>query len=251
MRTFGRDVSFDYWNDEEIEAEKTIFAKYFKDPSVESLKPSHREAYEDCIAFIEAGNLDTQNILSIGCGSCWLEELLAKKYKVGEFTGIDFSSHRISQYAEKAMLRSGAKSVNFIKDDIFSYEATGQFDIILMCQAFHHFDSPIHLLRKLRPLLKSSGAILIVGEHQFTFPKIIRNALSHFVKFSLNYNGYRHRSFILPGYSNLFPPDPIKGDHHYHFSDYLMFFNRGGYKLVQRNEVTGRKTKAYFIQLEA
>ena len=43
MATFGRDVSFDYWNDEEIEAEKTIFAKYFSDPCVDSLKPSHKK----------------------------------------------------------------------------------------------------------------------------------------------------------------------------------------------------------------
>ena len=71
MATFGRDVSFDYWNDEEIEAEKTIFAKYFSDPCVDSLKPSHREAYEDCIAFVKPAIWIRKSIIN------WVRLLLA------------------------------------------------------------------------------------------------------------------------------------------------------------------------------
>ncbi len=241
------DVSYSYWNDTNEESKKSNFDRYLKEDSVDSLKPSHKEIYDHCLAMISQNKLSTSLVLSLACGTCWLESLLAKRFSISKFTGVDFSGPRINQKAKMAMSRVNIAEVDLLELDVYEFSSEAKFDLILMSQAFHHMDSPIYLLKRLRPMLTENGCVLIVGEHRFSKARIFRNLISHFSKYLLNWENYRDKAFISPGYSDLFAPDLLKGDNHYHNKDYRLMFLRSGFRLIDSIDKSGEETKAFLI----
>ncbi len=243
---FG-DVSFSYWNDANEERKKSNFARYLKEDRVDVLTSSHREIYDHCLALISQNNLSTSRVLSLACGTCWLESLLAKQFSIAQFTGIDFSGPRIRQNAKLAMSRTGISDISLLEQDVYEFSTETKFDLVLMSQAFHHMDSPVYLLKRLRSMLNSNGCVLIVGEHRFDGTKILRNLMSHYAKYLLNWRDYRNKTFIFPGYGDLFAPDLVKGDNHYHAKDYSVMFARSGFELISSINNGGEQTKSFLI----
>lgn len=241
------DISYSYWNDTNEERKKINFVRYLEEDSVEVLTSSHREIYDHCLALISQNNLSTSRVLSLACGTCWLESLLAKRYSIAQFIGIDFSGPRIKHNAYLAMSRTGISDLSLLEQDVYEFSTETKFDLILMSQAFHHMDSPVYLLKRLRSMLSSNGCVLIVGEHRFGVAKILRNLLSHYGKYLLNWRDYRNKAFIFPGYGDLFAPDLIKGDNHYHEKDYALMFARSGFRLMHSINKTGEQTKSFLI----
>ena len=117
-------------------------------------------------------------------------------------------------------------SSTVIEQDIYGFSSQEKYDVILFSQAFHHMDSPVYLLKRLRHMLTPEGVVLIVGEHRFSALQAVRNFIAHYAKYTLNWRGYRERNYFFPGYSTLFPADLAKGDNHYHAGDYLLMFQR-------------------------
>ena len=242
------DISRDYWNDKEIEGEKDIFRLYMKENSEDVLRPDHFEAFQHSKELLENNNISPSNVLSLACGSCWLEALLFKWQPFDSFIGVDFSNTRVQEMAEVTLRRAGLSNFDLKVDDVYEFSTPKKFDLIIMCLAFHHMDSPVYLLKNIHKLLAQDGAILIVGEHRFSLREGFKRFVKHFGKLLFNYKGYRNTHYIFPGYSDLFGPSLEKGDNHYHLNHYHVMFKRSGFEITEYIDRKGEASKSFLLR---
>lgn len=242
------DISRDYWNDKEVEGEKDIFRLYMKENSEDVLRPDHLEAFNHSKELLEKNRIRPRNVLSLACGTCWLEALLFKWNGFDSLTGVDFSDTRVQEMAREIFKNSGIAELNLKVDDVYEFSTSRKFDLVILCQAFHHMDSPVYLLKNIRKLLTQNGVVLIVGEHRFSLIEGFKRYVKHFGKLLLNYKGYRDTHYIFPGYSDLFGPSLEMGDNHYHLNHYQVMFERSGFEITERIDRRGEASKSFLLR---
>ncbi|MAW08534.1 MAG: hypothetical protein CME61_09695 [Halobacteriovoraceae bacterium] len=105
-------------------------------------------------------------------------------------------------------------NTELICGDILNYKAEDKYYMIFLSKAFHHIESPILLLRKLKEMLNQKGIIIITGEHYYNERIYLFRLFKHIVKFFI-YKSYRKTRSLIPEYGMLFPYSLDKGDIHY------------------------------------
>ena len=209
----------EYWND--LEKEKAKVFNILDGDFLKLEKNSHlNDLYIHLKEISEAENFDytKKSFLSLASGTCWLEGRFLKDKNIEKLIAVDFSKHRIHELGlktleyyefEKGKLELVYGSILDLKIESFSQ------DFILLCQAFHHINEPIQLLKEINRVLKINGKVIILGEHYYNWGVKLRNTLKHFIKYTINYNDYRSLNTFFPEYQALFPPSYEKGDVHY------------------------------------
>ena len=104
----------------------------------------------------ELPDLDTPDILEIGCGTGALTRHLLSKYKNGSFHITDISP----QMVEQARGRIGSSSVRWDVMDGENPELDRHYDLIVSNMAFQWFRDIDKALEKLRQLLRPDGVLL-------------------------------------------------------------------------------------------
>ena len=247
-----RDASQTYWNDERVEASKPFNVKKFGFDRIDS--ESKYVALLDQLQQVVAGAgicVAGARILSVASGSCWLEAKWLRSEAFQKLVCIDVSVHRIHELAPATMAHYGlAGDISLCSGSIFDIENEGgeEFDIILMGQAFHHIEEPIRLLRMLSKLLSSSGVVVLVGEHYFGRAAYFRCACKHFVKYFLNWKGYRALHTVFPGWQDLFPPDYEKGDIHWSLSEYDFLFRKADFTNYSHGVDPTRRFQSFVLR---
>ncbi len=178
--------------------------------------------------------------LSLASGTCWLEaRLLNRIPTIQSIECVELSRHRIFALAPLVLQHYGVDASriklcwgNFSKLKL----RDGEIDFVVMCQAFHHAFEPVLLLNEVRRVLSPQGQIVILGEHYFGMGRRADKAARHIAKWALNWHGYRAGAPLIPRFSNLFPGDPIKGDHHYSPSQYQRMFATAGLRSRHRTD---------------
>ena len=217
------DDSHIYWNNESLEKKKLFV-------DIDKLKSSQEQQFfiNELDDILTSNLLNPKSFLSIGCGNLWIESNVLNKREPSKLVGIDFSEHRVHQLAPKSIISSGLNfDIELICGDILKYDSNEKFDVIYLSKAFHHIESPIFLLRKLKDLLSDNGVIIITGEHYFTRKVYLECLARHFVKFVLR-KKYRKTCSFFPEYAMLFPYSLEKGDLHYSLFNYDYFFKKTG-----------------------
>jgi len=215
------DTSFDYWNNEELEKEKVFY-------DVVTLQNSAEQQFfiEELSGYLSDNSKEINSFLSVCCGNLWIETNALKEKNIAKIVGIDYSQHRVHKLAVKSIEYTKINSkIELICGNILDFNMDNKFDFIYLSKAFHHIESPLALLRKLKDLLSSNGKILICGEHYYSKKKYLKRLMKHFIKFFLSKNYRRVRSFI-PEYGMLFPYSIEKGDIHYSLYQYDYFFKK-------------------------
>jgi ubiquinone/menaquinone biosynthesis C-methylase UbiE len=230
----NKDLSHDYWNSEELEENKVfnILKNGYK--GLEN-SPHLIEVYKQFLSLTNNNlvkNFKDKNIVSIGSGIGWLEAWWLKDKDFSSLSLMDYSKHRIHKLAPNLFNHYDINgTVNFINGSMENFSFKEQsVDICIMIQAFHHYDQPLDMLRRLKTILKPGGVVIIAGEPDFTNSDYFIRSIKHFAKYFLNYNGYRKLHHIFPGWQDLFPPDMSKGDIHYSIKEYVHFFKRAGFE---------------------
>lgn len=95
-------------------------------------------------------------VLNIGSGYGFLEEEFSKrKDKKFQIEGNDIGKFRINNYVGEVI-----HDINFMTDNI-PKEMVGKYDIILGLHILEHLNNPVEYLKRIKPLLKKNGSIII------------------------------------------------------------------------------------------
>jgi ubiquinone/menaquinone biosynthesis C-methylase UbiE len=173
---------------------------------------------------------------SLACGTAWLEaQMLAGDAAIEHVSCVEFSRHRIERLAPLMLDHYGIapERVRLCLGSFYDLKfEDGEFDFVVLSQAFHHADDPLRLLAEVRRILKPGGVVVVIGEHWFGSVDYARRLAKHFAKWVLNRKGWRTRTPLLPRYRHLYPPDVRKGDTFYSPAEYDRMFASFGFGAV-------------------
>jgi len=102
------------------------------------------------------------NILEVCCGPGHVSLEIGRMGH--EVTGVDISKEciRIAQETacEDEYIKTH-KNINYVCEDIFKYDVSNKYDLIIFCNSLHHFGELDILLKKIDSLLADGGVIFI------------------------------------------------------------------------------------------
>jgi SAM-dependent methyltransferase len=96
-------------------------------------------------------------------------------------------------------------------------------DVVVISSAFHHAASPLRLLTEIDRVLKPGGKLILIGENFVGATQIVLRVIKRLVM----------ERRLCSNFYELFPPDDASGDHYYRVSDYYLFLQMLGYKVVK------------------
>lgn len=219
-----------YWNDIQAEKKKPW---WIADGQYQMCMDfiTHEGLYEEFQNAIEMSGLATGNgqykVVDIAAGICWTSALLSKLKGVQEVHAVELSKHRIELLAPHAFRMFDGDTSKFYRYVGSFYELhlpDDSYDIIFMSQAFHHADKPLKLLMECDRILRRGGKIILIGEHFINSIKILKKFCAALIK----------KRYVAKSFCQLFPPDPLLGDHYYRISDYHFIFTTLGYQIEHR-----------------
>ena len=224
-----------YWNDIEEEKKKEWWIEDGDYGRCRRYLETSKlmEEYQQAEAFIRAIPQDDLRIADLAAGTGWTTALLSKLDNVAEVHAVEISLHRLERLLPHsvAMFTGRAEKIRRYLGSFYDLRLPAKsMDLVFLSQAFHHADRPIKLMVECDRVLKPGGRIVMVGEHGVGGSWLMRR----FFKALL-----RQRR-IVTDFHQLFPPDPLLGDHYYRRSDYYFLFVAMGYTLEHRIAATGQ-----------
>lgn len=213
----------EYWNDIEAEKQKKWWicdGEY--DQCIDYLESSgllseYQEA-ESHIQKLDRGELEVGDFAA---GIGWTSALLSKLDCVKMVHAVEISKHRIGELFEHSvnMLDGNPQKIKRYLGSFYETRFENEsLDVVVLCHAFHHADDPVALLHECQRVLAPNGNLLIVGEHLIGATAIARRFISRLIKNRVWKTSFRE----------LFPADPVLGDHFYKISDYQSMFSVAG-----------------------
>jgi SAM-dependent methyltransferase len=233
-----------YWNDEDQERQKPF---YVLDGDFAKME-RYLEATElprdlqTCAAVLrnEFGRSLAGVGVDLAAGNLWAVPHLLKLGSVDKLYCVEYSFHRLAKIGPRVLEHYGVPPAKIVLARGSFYDlhlADRSVDFVLLSQTFHHADRPGELLKEIRRVLKSSGVVIIIGEHNV---REWRERIKHAVKFSISaflpfavQEKLFGRSFqvdISRGQTLGTLSDSILGDHLYTVRAYHQMFSSCGFK---------------------
>lgn len=137
----------------------------------------------NCEIFMKANK-----VLELGCGPGKFLKVLAGNYPDKEYVGVDISDEYIRRSTEHL---NTYENIQLICDDIYKFNR-GQYDLVLLKFVVQHLPNNKKLLRHLKSLLSTNGAILIIDAHDSS--SCLSHKVPEFAKISKSLSkGYSKR----------------------------------------------------------
>lgn len=233
------------------ELEKIYSSEYWNSIENEKIKPWWIENgnFEKCLQYLESSGLmqeylqaetyirdfegDNLSVADLGAGIGWTTAMLSKNPKINKIHAVEISQHRIEKLFPQCM-----KMLDGEEGKVFRYIGSfydlklpeDSIDIIFMSQAFHHAEQPELLLKGCRRILKTSGRIIVVGEHYIGPLQFVKKFIAMLIR----------EKRIALNFDRLFPPDPESGDHFYRTKDYRSMFSANGFEIKHLKPLAGK-----------
>jgi SAM-dependent methyltransferase len=232
--------SSQYWNDL---AEEKLKEWWIEDGS--EIAFARLRSYLDRSGLLDGYNIAEQFISEIpahglaiadlASGIGWTSSLFSRLPNVGSVHAVEISRHRLELLFPQAVRMFAGQPAKLNRNLGSFYDlkfADTSMDVVFISSAFHHASSPLRLLTEIDRVLKPGGKLILIGENLIRMTAIVRRVVKTLV---------RERRFCSNFYE-LFPPDDSSGDHYYRVSDYYLFLQMIGYKVVkfnvQRNDLS-------------
>src|SRR5207245_5891406 len=107
-----------------------------------------------------------KEVLEVGCGRGDFSILLAGRYPMGKFTGIDFSATAI-EVANSKLIESSSRSVFKVGDAEHLPFNSESFDYIISCECLEHVPQPARMAKEIARCLKPGGSFILTTENYF------------------------------------------------------------------------------------
>ena len=249
-----KNISFDYWNDENIEKKKKYYdiLDNFDDFKENTKQNILSNQFSDIINNKNL-NLNNKNILSLGSGACYVEARSLNNIDFNQLTCIDFSKHRITKMAPSVFKKFNMenKSINLVNGTIEQYFKKNKnikFDLIFMCKSFHHFPTPNYLLRLVKERLNKNGSIIIIGEPYHGFINSINVFIKNIIKYIINYKKFRNDYFFYELLFGVLLKDKKKGDVHWSIQTYKKIFKKNNFMIENLDVKRSEKTVSFHLK---
>lgn len=111
----------------------------------------------------------TPRILDLGCGQGHITHLLRKELPSAEYSGLDYSVSAI-EYAHTHF-----PGIDFAVGDV--YEAPysqAYFDLVICINLWEHVPDPLHLLSKIKEMLKPCGSLILSTPSRYQAKNLAR-----------------------------------------------------------------------------
>lgn len=236
----------DYWNDEENEKSKKwyILDGNFSKMEQYLLKTGLLLDFERCLRLLkEEFKYELKGAgIDLASGNLWSTKPILRSGQVNTLYCLEYSKHRLLKLGPKVLEHYGIPKDRIVLVMGSFYELRlkdNALDFVFMSQAFHHADRPDDLLLEIRRVLKPGGAVIIIGEHKLNCVKAyVRNLIKFFLTRILPAQAQQRlfgKTFyapkLMPSLKELFPTDPVLGDHYYTDKQYGAIFTKHGFRL--------------------
>lgn len=214
-----------YWSDAEAERKKPFwiedgnFQRCLECLDESGLRRQY-EVAEEMAGFIRPG----QVVLDLAAGIGWASALLSKLNAVDKVIAVELSRHRLELFPKSCEMFDGDESkIERYLGSFYDLKLEDQsVDCVVMVQAFHHANRPLHLMVEVDRVLKPGGKFVIAGEH-------VISAFHAAAKIGVR--ALKTRNFDFSS-QDLWPPDEVLGDHYYLNGEYQLLFRLLGYELA-------------------
>jgi ubiquinone/menaquinone biosynthesis C-methylase UbiE len=218
-----------YWNDIEEEKKKEWWVE---DGNYDECRRYLERCgllleYSQAEPFIHGSATASLRVVDLAAGIGWTSALISRLENVAEVHAVEISKHRLERLFPHAvtMFAGDADKIHRYLGSFYDLQFPPQtMDVVYLSHAFHHADRPLQLLVECDRVLKPGGRIIVAGEHQIGLGVIARRFLSVLLR----------QRRLVTDFSQLFPPDPVLGDHYYRHSDYRLLFTALGYRVQHR-----------------
>jgi len=251
----------DYWNNEEHEKIKEWYVLDGDFSKMEGylLKTGLPLDYEECLKILkEEFNYELKGVgIDLASGNLWSAKSILKSGLVDTLYCLEFSKHRLLKLGPKVLEHYDIpkdKAV-LVWGSFYDLKVGNDFfDFVYLSAAFHHADRPQELLKEIKRVLKPGGVVIIIGEFKINWANgYIKNFLKAIISrtlpahvqqrlFGKSYHGIK----FFPKAIELFPPDPVLGDHYYTDRQYQSMFTQQGFK-VRGFKRKGSETQSFIL----
>jgi len=238
----------DYWNDREEEKKKEWYVLDGDFARMEAYL--HRVRLpEDLTRALDVLQRSYGRTLSgvgidLAAGNLWAVPRLLAAGTIEKLFCLEFSRHRLLDIGPVVLdhYQVPRDRVVLVRGSFYDLRVANQsLDFVFMSQAFHHADEPERLLAEICRVLKPNGVVILLGEHVMPLRMTqVRQAIKFLVSRLVPGRWHRRlfgRQLSVPRFysteKQLFPPDPIMGDHFYSVPVYRRMFHRAGFRVTR------------------
>lgn len=177
-------------------------------------------------------------VLDLAAGIGWASALLAKLDTVDKVIAVELSKHRLELMPRSCeMFDADASKIERYLGSFYDLKLPdASVDCVVMVQAFHHANRPLHLMVEVDRVLKPGGKFVIAGEH-------VIPPLRAVAKMGIAALKQRNLDFSS---QDIWPPDDVMGDHYYLNGEYQLLFGLLGYQLeIEQVRSNGALSRVY------
>lgn len=242
-----------YWNDEEIESTKELYVLNRSFAEVEGYvaQTGLIEDFKYCMARLRDVGIVPGGVgIDVAAGMLWMLPVLFESLTIEKMICVEYSKHRLLKLGPKVIehYKLPAERITLALGSFYDIRVPAEsVDFAVLCQAFHHADDPVALLRQIRKVLKPGGTLIVLGEHVVEWN--VASDIAHAVRYLASrllppalrrgplYSPRGRPVNLIARSEEIFRPDPDLGDHAYLPRDYRRMFRECGFsvELVRRN----------------
>jgi ubiquinone/menaquinone biosynthesis C-methylase UbiE len=223
--------SSQYWNDLAAERGKEWWIADGSETAYARLRTHLEESglmedYRIGEAYVAGMTSSGLSVADLASGIGWTSSLLSRLPNVGRVHAVEISQHRLELLFPQAV-RMFAGDWTKISRNLGSFYqlklANASLDIVFLSSAFHHAENPLRLLTEVDRVLRPGGRLILIGETHISRWAVARRIAKMLVT----------RGQLMTNFFKLFPPDDALGDHYYRESDYYLFAQMLGYRVLK------------------
>lgn len=178
--------------------------------------------------------------IDLAAGNLWAAPHLLRNNAIDRLYCLEYSRHRLLRHGTRVLehYHVDQDRIVLVYGSFYNLNLpTDSVDFVFLSQALHHADDPDALLVEIGRVLKGDGVVIIIGEH---CNNVFSGYLRYFAKLTVAATipeSIQRRMFgktfraskLFPKVCELFPPNPVLGDHYYTIGEYRSLFSKYGF----------------------